>query len=79
MQSKEYSIIKKSDWKVTNWSGGITSELFIYPQKSVFKNGDYNLRISIATVEVEKSTFTPLKDVNRTLLVLNGSLELNHE
>ena len=79
MQSKEYTIIKKSDWNITNWSGGTTSQLFIYPLDSNFKTGDYQLRISIATVEVETSTFTTLKDVNRTLLVLDGNLMLDHE
>ena len=79
MDSKEYSIIKKSDWIITSWSGGTTSQLFIYPAESDFKNGNYQLRISIASVEVETSTFTPLKDVNRTLLVLEGNLSLSHK
>lgn len=79
MESKNYEIIRKSDWKVTNWSGGTTSQLFIHPIGSDFKSGDYKLRISIASVEVEKSNFTPLKDVDRTLLVLEGNIELHHE
>ena len=65
--------------KKTNWSGGTTSELFIYPTGTEFKSGDYLLRLSIATVEVEESTFTSLPDVNRTLMVLEGTLKLNHE
>jgi len=79
MDSKEYSIIKKSDWIITNWSGGTTSQLLIHPAESDFKTGNYQLRISIASVEVETSTFTPLKDVNRTLLVLEGNLSLFHK
>ena len=79
MLTEYYTIIKKSNWTVTEWSGGTTSQLFIHPIGSNFKTGDYKLRISIATVEVESSIFTPLKDVNRTLLVLDGQLKLNHE
>lgn len=72
-------IIKSSDWKVTNWSGGTTSELFISPSTAEFKKANYQLRISIATVEVEKSTFTPLPGIDRTLTVLEGEIELIHE
>ena len=76
---RDIHIISSSDWKVTNWSGGTTSELMISPESSDFKTGNYSLRISIATVEIEKSTFTPLPGVNRILTILNGELELIHE
>lgn len=71
--------IKPTDWKVTNWSGGTTSELYISPSIAEFKKGNYQLRISIATVEVEESTFTPLPNVDRVLTVLEGEIELIHE
>lgn len=72
-------IISPQDWKVSSWSGGTTSELYIHPKDASFKKGNYSLRISIATVEVEKSTFTPLVDVDRVLTVLEGEIELIHE
>jgi environmental stress-induced protein Ves len=62
----------------TKWSGGKTSELFIYPEGANFKQGDFSLRISIATVEVDSSDFTPLPNVQRTLMVLDGTLKLEH-
>ena len=65
--------------KKTNWSGGTTSELFIFPEGSEFNIGNYLFRLSIATVEIEESTFTRLPDVNRTLMVLEGILKLEHE
>lgn len=74
IQHFDSSTIKK-----TNWSGGTTSELFIYPSGAEFKSGDYLLRLSIATVEIEESTFTSLPEVNRTLMVLEGTLKLDHE
>lgn len=76
---KNFQILPAKTYTITNWSGGKTSELFIYPKGSNFKAGDFSLRISIATVEVESSTFTPLPDVNRTLMVLEGNLKLEHE
>jgi len=76
---KASNIIPPSSWKISNWSGGTTSELLILPKESELKKGNYDLRISIATVEVEESTFTALPGVNRILTILNGELELIHE
>lgn len=72
-------IITPSDYKSAQWSGGTTTELYIYPEQSVFKSGDYNFRLSIASVEIEESIFTKLLDVNRTLMVLDGEVILRHE
>ena len=71
-------IIKTENWKTTKWSGGTTSEIFIYPENALFKKGNYEVRISIATVEHEYSEFTPLPGVERTLMVLEGSQKLTH-
>lgn len=76
---KNIQLIPADTYTTTSWSGGKTTELFIYPANSNFKTGDFSLRISIATVEVESSIFTPLPDVNRTLMVLEGKLKLEHE
>ena len=75
----DVEIIKKSDTKIATWSGGTTSEIFIYPKESSFEQRDFNFRLSIATVEIEESEFTCLPDVNRTLMVLKGNLSLIHE
>jgi len=74
-----YKIIKKELITTTNWSGGTTSELFIYPAESSYKKRDFDFRISTATVEIETSVFTPLDNVNRTLLILDGEMELSHK
>ncbi len=71
--------IKENEYRTTDWSGGTTTELFIFPESANFQVGDYDLRISIATVETEQSTFTSLPDVERTLMVLKGQLRLEHE
>ena len=71
--------IKEEEYCTTNWSGGTTTELFIFPESATFQAGDYDLRISIATVETEQSTFTSLPGVERTLMVLKGQLRLEHE
>ncbi len=72
-------IIRFKDTKITKWSGGETFEILIYPLHSQFNSADYNLRISVATVNLEQTTFTSLPGVNRILTVLEGSLTLVHE
>jgi len=74
----EITIINESNYKCTNWSGGTTTELVIFPKNASFSDRKFDLRLSIATVEVETSTFTPLPQIKRTLLVLEGDLVLNH-
>ena len=72
-------IIRFEDAIVTEWSGGKTHEILIRPELSDFKSGDYDLRLSVATVNIEETTFTSLPGVNRILTVLEGNLTLNHE
>jgi environmental stress-induced protein Ves len=62
----------------TKWSGGATSELFIFPLHSNFHQRDFIFRISSATVETEKSKFTLLPNFHRYLVVLEGRLKINH-
>ena len=63
----------------TSWSGGKTTELFIFPADTGYANRDFDFRISTATIEIEASDFTALPDYNRLLAVLEGELELIHE
>ncbi len=72
------SIIRPEDQITSSWSGGTTTELFIYPFDSEFAERNFDFRLSTATVESETSTFTPLMAFNRVLMVLEGQLELIH-
>jgi len=73
------NIYRAEDFKTTKWSGGRTTELFIYPPTANYTTGDFNFRISSATVEVEESNFTVLSKVSRQLMVLSGSIALSHK
>ncbi len=72
-------ILKAADFKTTKWAGGSTTELYIHPPESNYKNRNFNFRISSATVEIEKSNFTQLPDVSRQLMVLLGSIKVSHK
>ena len=73
------NIIRFQDTKVTKWSGGETHEFLILPLNANFKSGEYDLRISLATVTLETTIFTSLPEAHRILTVLEGNLKLVHE
>lgn len=76
---KAYSIIPFVRHKVKSWSGGTTTELFIYPATADYLLRDFRFRLSSATVETESSEFTVLSGISRKLMVLSGSIDLHHE
>ena len=74
-----FHILTAKDFKTTNWSGGTTTQLFIYPPTADYAKRDFNFRLSSARVEVEKSDFTALSGVSRKIMVLDGMITINHE
>ena len=72
-------IIRKNEHKTSEWSGGTTTELYIYPVNSRYSYGDFKWRLSSAKVQVESSTFTFLKGITRLIMVIEGELLLEHE
>ena len=70
--------IKKSQLRTASWAGGTTTQLAIYPATAEYKAFNFDFRISYATVEVPESTFTFMPGVTRHLMILKGSLEINH-
>ena len=63
-----FKILRESDRKISNWSGGVTKELYIYPEDGNYQSRNFKFRISIATTELESSTFTKLENTNRVII-----------
>lgn len=76
-QQMKISILKNHN--TSHWSGGSTTELFIRPTEATYSERNFQLRISIAKVDDEKSTFTSLIGVQRKLMVLDGEINLSHK
>lgn len=72
-------IYKKKDRVVSSWSGGETSQVFIYPENGDYSSREFKARISIATTLKEKSNFTKLEGVDRVLSILEGNVEISHK
>lgn len=67
-----------AQYNVTSWSGGKTTQLAIYPENAVYADHDFLWRVSSASVELERSTFTSLPDYQRCISVLHGEMRLRH-
>ncbi len=72
-------IHQKQTFKQSNWSGGTTTELYIFPEDADYAKRNFNLRISSAKVELETSEFTHLPGVQRALMPLIGNLDVRHK
>ena len=70
--------IKQQDYKVGQWSGGSTTELFIWPENADYAKREFSLRVSSARVDLEESDFTPLQGVLRYITPLTGGFRLQH-
>jgi environmental stress-induced protein Ves len=71
-------LILKQQQKVSEWSGGTTTELLISPINATVGEQNFDFRISTAKVLVEKSEFTTYPSYNRKLAILEGKLRIQH-
>ncbi|MCL2548288.1 MAG: HutD family protein [Symbiobacteriaceae bacterium] len=74
-----YKIIKADQQRETQWSGGVTRELAIYPSGSSYTNRDFQVRLSTAKINLESSEFTSLPGYTRLIMPLNSNVRLKHE
>jgi environmental stress-induced protein Ves len=74
-----YEIIRKKDHKTSEWSGGTTTQLLIYPKEAVYSERNFKWRLSSAKVQIEESTFTHLPGISRIIMIIQGELLLKHE
>ena len=72
-------VVRKSELEAKKWSGGVTTQLAIWPEGADYASRKFGWRISSAIVEEEESTFTALPGVHRHLMLLDGGIELTHE
>lgn len=66
------------DFVTTQWSGGTTTQLFIWPEGADYGRREFSVRISSAVVALEESDFTPLAGVLRYITPLVGGFTLTH-
>ncbi|MDP2723712.1 MAG: HutD family protein [Bacteroidales bacterium] len=72
-------ILTSNDFKTSAWSGGTTTQLYIYPPYAEYQLRNFDFRLSSARVETEKSEFTTLPGVARKLMILDGEIVIHHQ
>ncbi|MDT8718836.1 HutD family protein [Clostridium sp. 19966] len=68
--------ITQDKFKTTEWLGGKTTELFIWPENGSYQKRQFDFRLSTATIEIEESDFTKLPGIHRILMPLQGNIAL---
>lgn len=77
MKKLEEFILKNNlDYQISNWQGGETVEVYIYPNSANYKKRDFDFRFSYASVELNESKFTLLNGYNRILIPTKKDLTL---
>ena len=71
-------LVKKSQQHTAAWTGGITTQIAIYPLQAEYNKRNFLWRLSTARVDCEESTFTALPGISRVLMVLKGEIRLEH-
>ena len=71
-------ILGGDDYRTSVWSGGTTTQLYIYPEGGDYAARRFSVRISSATVDDEESDFTPLPGVTRYITPIKGGFTLTH-
>ena len=71
-------LVPKESQKVSEWTGGTTTELLIFPENSTVSEQNFEYRISTAKVLAEKSEFTLFPNHARKLAILEGKLKIQH-
>lgn len=72
-------IVTEADFLISDWSGGTTTQLFIFPEGTTLAGRDFDWRISSAVIQTEESDFTPFDGYERILIPLKGKLEMEHQ
>ena len=76
--SYEVELVRHQEQTTSNWSGGTTTQIAIYPKDAVYSERNFQWRLSSARVETEESVFTSLPGVWRLIMVLEGTMKLEH-
>lgn len=72
-------IVTANQFLVSSWSGGTTTQLYIFPETASLTARNFDWRISSAVVETDESEFSAFEGYERILIPLEGKLEMEHQ
>ena len=71
-------VIHASDVIRKKWSGGVSSQYYIYPEGADRSTGEYAFIVTSATVELETSTFSDYTGFDRVIMSITKPYTLVH-
>lgn len=71
-------LIRKNQMMTSQWSGGTTTQIDIFPDGAVYADRNFVFRVSSATIEESPSQFTALPGYQRWITMLSGPVVLEH-
>lgn len=74
----KHKVIHAADVIRKKWSGGISSQYYIYPEGADRSTGEYALIVTSATVELEESVFSDYTGFDRVIMSLTEAYDLIH-
>ncbi|RQO30355.1 hypothetical protein DBR32_12350 [Taibaiella sp. KBW10] len=79
MNSQKMHVLKAEQYQTADWTGGQTSQIFIFPEVASYANRDFIFRISAARVMVSPSDFTLLAGYNRIIMSTEDPIVLQQD
>lgn len=76
---KQLWLKRRNAYRTNRWSGGETTEIFIYPEDGSYPERRFGFRLSSATVIENESLFSDLSGFYRYLMPLNNTITLIHD
>lgn len=73
---KAIQIIHQASYKTTQWSGGVTREICIFPTTASLAERNFDVRISSAVIDTPESNFSDFTGYRRYLMPLSGEIVL---
>lgn len=72
------TLLRANDFQVSDWSGGKTKQLYLFPPTGHYGKREFDYRLSTATVELAESQFSDLSGFHRILMSLDHTLHLHN-
>lgn len=74
-----HQLYKKENFQDSNWIGGTSQELAIWPLSAKYLDRNFIWRLSSSMIQKEECDFSQLEDYDRVLMVLDGEVVLSHD
>lgn len=74
-----HTLCKEENYKRSQWMGGNSDELAVFPANASYLDRNFIWRISADDIETEEAEFPRLPDYDRVIMVLEGEIVLSYE